>query len=383
MIKVNKIFIVISLVIPMFVVISGGYIPFLVFYGMIFMYIISLLYLKKIKSQLTVTIIIPEKVYYAGDTVSWKLVIESSIPVPYVSIIQYENGSILNKQKGHITLSENFWLHQNKTYYNRGNYDIGEVSIIIHDFFAIFSLHITEDFNKKIKVYPGLYNTIAFDAMGLDIFKDKININSQKENQYLISDIKKYIPGDSIKKIHWKVSAKLNDLHVKHFDSTAGENVIFIVDMNKHNFSYDELGINEENRIDALCSLVQYLVKRNIGLTIYLNGDTNLVYEINSFSQFIDFIDFIIGYKSNGENDFESYVTNIVKSCDTMSKICILAVQADPSISELLQTVYFQYQIYYYYCLEESNGTNVNLDKVFHYKEVINKNQRLFFGETV
>ncbi|MER2190755.1 MAG: DUF58 domain-containing protein [Solibacillus sp.] len=48
-----------------------------------------------------------------------------------------------------------------------------------------------------------------------------------------LAHLKSYQPGDSVKQIHWKLSSKLDELYVKQFETTTGQQFVVTVDATK------------------------------------------------------------------------------------------------------------------------------------------------------
>lgn len=374
-IKIRKSFIVLCCITVFFLVFMGGYILYLLFYTLLTIFILSYIYIRTIKDQIKVEINLPGKIFYAGDSANWKVQVAADWPVPYVVVTQDESN-ITSKIAGKITLSENLWIDHQKTFHQRGEYNIGRIVLQITDLLNIISLTLTKDLHRTIRVHPGLYSVNLLQTSGKDIFLEMLNSKSQKENPFYISNIKKYYPGDPEKKIHWKVSAKYSELHVKHFDNTSGEGLILIIDLTEKNYSYDNDYIIEENIVDTLCSIIQLTVKNKVTAHVFINSSQDIYFEITSISDFHDFIDFIINFKSSGNNDFSQFVNRIVQNQDHMSKIIIVSADIDKTISEQVSTRFSNYQIDYIFCLHVDNFGNNHTG--LNYANFINKEERLF-----
>ncbi len=106
----------------------------------------------------------------------------------------------------------------------------------------------------------------------ISVMPQKLNINfplfpsysPEDEEDSLISfpgttshelkQIREYIPGDSLKDIHWKMTAKTDEIMVKEYDSSASRIMVLLPDMNKNRisqtvktlYSYMEFLINQK-----------------------------------------------------------------------------------------------------------------------------------------
>jgi hypothetical protein len=72
-------------------------------------------------------------------------------------------------------------------------------------------------------------------------FKENINAQNQTNKSTAdtaeVSDIRKYIQGDILKKIHWKLSAAKNELMVKNHSLSLDPDTLVYVDCSSHGFS--------------------------------------------------------------------------------------------------------------------------------------------------
>ena len=66
------------------------------------------------------------------------------------------------------------------------------------------------------------------------------------ENSIFIKDIRKYKIGDSLKRIHWKVSAKYGELYTKNYEMYSNEEYNIFLDMNNEIYKQENGDIIEE-----------------------------------------------------------------------------------------------------------------------------------------
>src|SRR5699024_2712200 len=112
----------------------------------------------------------------------------------------------------------------------RGYYEIGSVEVIISDVFGIFSLRKTYSSKASLLVYPEASNISYFPINSVEqrgelpiddiLFKDWSRLDSLRE----------FREGDSFKSIHWKLSAKLDDLIIKEYEKRGDAKMGIFVD---------------------------------------------------------------------------------------------------------------------------------------------------------
>lgn len=104
-----------------------------------------------------------------------------------------------------------------------------------------------------------------YDVEGSLVSENDVNYKHVKGNDISeILQIKEYMKGDSIKNIHWKMSAKMGKTMVKELD-TPNDNSVMIF------FDYAPKEDRETNQklIEALASVSHELIRLSTGHTIY------------------------------------------------------------------------------------------------------------------
>lgn len=101
----------------------------------------------------------------------------------------------------------------------RGIIDVGIIRLGITDVLNILTRQQLFE-PGKIKVYPSVEDSLA-DGLALStIGEGNFFKTYSKENPYVVREMRRYAPGDSIRKINWKVSAKYSELYIKRGDTT-------------------------------------------------------------------------------------------------------------------------------------------------------------------
>lgn len=114
-------------------------------------------------------------------------------------------------------------------------------------------------------------------------------------------DLREYVPGDSVKRIDWKTSARSNDIYIKNFEQERDLNLIFILDL----WKTMEFGSKHKTKLETLLEIFFLLsfsaVKSwdKVGAYIF-NGATHNFFE-----------------PKNGEENIQV----IARACSDMTKI--------------------------------------------------------------
>ena len=111
----------------------------------------------------------------------------------------------------------------------RGYYDIGIESINVNDFLGLFNIRFKNKNTLKVCVYPQCIRdfVLPVNTGPFDVALSMFALNADHTE---ISDMRKYTPSDSIRNIHWKLSAKRSELMVKNFQAYEQGGMVVYVD---------------------------------------------------------------------------------------------------------------------------------------------------------
>jgi hypothetical protein len=140
----------------------------------------------------------------------------------------------------------------------RGEYFVGVDSIQVTDFLYLFS--ITYPITSKLKVLV-MPRVVSLEQLGiapsLIDSKNPVRYSNTVEEE-LDTEIRKYNPGDNKKRIHWKASAKTNELISRKYHQKPKAEVVLFMDLAK--IAEDELGvvIAEDKIIESVLAIASY-----------------------------------------------------------------------------------------------------------------------------
>lgn len=102
----------------------------------------------------------------------------------------------------------------------------------IYDAFGMFRF--AKDIKKRTEIYimpskSDQFENVAISTLGVS--EDEQLQTKKGDDVSQISEIRNYIPGDKLQNIHWKLSAKSDELQVKEFSLPYSEDVIILVEL--------------------------------------------------------------------------------------------------------------------------------------------------------
>lgn len=167
----------------------------------------------------------------------------------------------------------------------RGEYDIGVKKVLLTDFFRMFTLSYDVPSTIKAIVHPRMIQ--------LQELKSFANLNMQlsKENQYGQSEldvvVRDYMPGDEMRHIHWKATAKEQMLKTRIQTGEEKQGIVFICDTKRYSqdmYTYLPL---ETQLLECLLALVLYFAKQNTQVRAFWGTETQMqIHGLQDYQQF-------------------------------------------------------------------------------------------------
>ena len=117
----------------------------------------------------------------------------------------------------------------------RGTYEIGVRCLYISDFLGLFAIRLDVDIYNNVLVFPRKLNmNMKMATSATDIPNDSAKLVFSTEKAE-IGNIREYIPGDSLKSIHWNLSSKspMGTLMVKDFNTNTSQSVYILCDFSR------------------------------------------------------------------------------------------------------------------------------------------------------
>lgn len=358
MIKIYKQFIIATVFFLCFSLLFGGSLPFYIFYAMLFILLTSYLYIRALRSGFDVEISCDETVLCTGASsiVLTKIKFDKPLPVPYIEIRNNSFAASRSKCSGFLrdtSWDENIWIEDDIRFCQRGVHSLDNLYVKVTDLFHIVSFEENINTGIKIKVYPRIYNIKPLVLSGIDIYREAADLRSRSEDQHTIRDVRKYREGDSLKKVHWKLSAKQDDLYVKNLDTISGEEIVLFIDMNKKNYSFDTNGIVEESIIDFSASIINQMIIRNLSIKVFLNTSPGRYFELSDRLDYNKLMDFLLSQKSDGTIELFQYIYENSFRLHRMNKIAIVVSEVDNYLIEALMRMSgLGYSISVFYCVD-------------------------------
>jgi len=151
----------------------------------------------------------------------------------------------------------------------RGRYKAGLSHILATDFMGLVTLKRKYKAAKKITVLPQIFEIFS-TPLALNLLAESNSAFDIKDEDYaVISDVRPYVPTDSIKRVHWKLTAKRNEWLVKQFQSNGLNSVDIILDTRRLPFLSEELLQLEDEIVESGVALARFCLTRSMPVDFY------------------------------------------------------------------------------------------------------------------
>lgn len=277
---------------------------------------------------------------YVGDSIEIKTMVynESILPVPFAVIKNQMADSVSGTEVPNSVVS--LMPFDSKSIFDRvvckyrGYYPFGPININISDIFGLFSWNRQVKCEGFISIFPKVVHLDRFSVKPMQTFGTITTKKRADEDYSSISDIRKYYPGDSIKRIHWKVSARKGNLHVKNFDMSGSSEAYIFLNLFHGSFNEVYRLDTEEKAVECSTAIIYYLLSKNIDTGFYSSGQKLAYIRGRDLNEFRKFMEELIRVKSCGTVPVEDLLESKVSLIPRGSSIVIVTPQVTGRLIE-------------------------------------------------
>lgn len=250
----------------LFIYFYGGKIPYMLFYIVLLLPILSLLHAVFVYFRLRYSQEITRLTLMKEEPTTFLFTVRNRdcIIYPYITVRTKSSdptvdGILSETNFSLMPFSEKTFRYDVHFQY-RGVYYIGIDQIDIYDFLCIFKLRHKLANYKYVTVKPRILPVGKLDIRN-HFNTDSLEVqNNGYEDFISISDIRKYAYGDTAKRIHWKLSSKMNEWMVKNYNSTSETSTTFVLDLKKNEGTPLHSLILEDKLVECAVSVLHYCV---------------------------------------------------------------------------------------------------------------------------
>jgi uncharacterized protein (DUF58 family) len=117
----------------------------------------------------------------------------------------------------------------------RGEYFFGDLHVFVQSKLGLARRRFSFQKGQMVKVYPSFIQMQQYDFMAMNIRRFEQGLKKIRRIGHTLEfeQIKEYIPGDDIRSINWKATAKSADLMVNQYQDEKSQPIYSIIDMGR------------------------------------------------------------------------------------------------------------------------------------------------------
>jgi uncharacterized protein (DUF58 family) len=200
-----------------------------------------------------------------GDQLEERLTLENNgwAPATWVEIVDHSTlpGHTISQVTGISGMSSNQWHTQGRCT-RRGLFSLGPTGLRCSDPFGIYTLEVTDSATRTLMVMPPVVPLPAIEVAPGGRSGEGRPRQNAPERTVSSSSVREYMPGDSLRWIHWRTTARRNKPFVRIFDGTPAGDWRIILDLE----SSVQAGQGWESTVEHSVILAASLADRGLRL---------------------------------------------------------------------------------------------------------------------
>ncbi len=175
----------------------------------------------------------------------------------------------------------------------RGEYEVGIKNVTVTDYLKLFPITFKNRETLKVSVMPRL--EILDDIAYLDelCISSKDSYTNLSEPDVLVRE---YVPGDDIRSINWKITAKTGAPMVRKRIGEHTPGIDMIMDSCRYSSNPRDYLPLENKILELVLAVTYYYLDRRIPVTVHAHGYDQVKYALDGVDTFEDFYQSVSGF---------------------------------------------------------------------------------------
>ena len=291
--RLNRIICVIAIIgSGVFVSYFGGTISYSLFYLSLLTPLLSFLYTLFVYFQFKLAQSIESVLVRKGEWNDYSFTIanENFITFSRIKVNFFKEKSTMEISSGineySLLPGESEKLYTRMKCNYRGEYEVGIDSVEVTDYLYLFTIKYPLPSRLKVYVLP---RVVPIDRLGIALTQEDVKNPTRYSNiaeEELDTEIRKYSPGDSRKRIHWKASARMKELISRKYQEIPKSEIAIFMDLARIKEEELKVIIFEDKIIESVLAIANYYAVRNTPAHIIYNKVERTNYRISSKETF-------------------------------------------------------------------------------------------------
>lgn len=215
----------------------------------------------------------------------------------------------------------------------RGVYRSGQVQVVSQDPFGLFRLQRQFIDPQPFIVFPAVEPLPDLDARFAGLPSDSRVTRHWEQITTDVASIRAYVAGDSMRRIHWPYTARMNELMVKEFDMGLSAESWVLLDMHQDSHfgvESDDVDNTEELSVMVAASIVARLMDQSMPVGLAANGDKEHIYRPDgSPEQRGRLMEALSEVRAQGQRPLQEFIYDIRTHLDQFNALTVVTSSVD------------------------------------------------------
>ncbi len=378
--KKNKVFYLFIFLLSLsFVYLHGGSVPWSIFYFVLLLPLISFINLYIVFKRFTYKEETNESNYVKGANIKYtcSFVIEYFLPIAYVTLYIKSPETYLTDEVDvkHLLISSkksSHFTYRIKCRY-RGKYDMGIQKIELTDMLNLFTLTYTPSLTNMVTVFPKIKRVFEASTQNITMSQKQLSFFYKNKGDESTVNLRDYMYGDSSKLIHWKLSAKLDELLVREKEHVLDTQIIMAIDLNRVDMVTKKRIIYEDLLIEEAIATAHYFIRRNIPVDVVFNYEGIKNVHAETINDFYKVYKILSEVPFTKEADLKSVLFDFLSNKEKINTIYVFSLTLRKQVvNNLMALRSLGKQLTVKYCVSENKAdTYLEINGVNNEKLII------------
>jgi uncharacterized protein (DUF58 family) len=300
----------------------GGNVSYALFYMSLFIPAVSLFYTFYVYVRFRIYQEVGQRIVVKGDLIPYFFTLANEDYITFRSVkvnFLHDKSIISNAEdiREYCLLPGQSETMETKLRCNyRGEYYVGANTVDIIDYLYLFRITYPITSKLKVTVLPRVVQIprLGFAPAQKDVKNSPNLLNTEQDSMDI--ETRKYMNGDSLKQIHWKVSAKRNQLFSRKYSSNPKSEVMILMDLKSIQGDSLTTVITEDKIIESVLAIANYCKDNNTRAKIYYEQAGLKAASIRGKADFDLFYQMSIGMHFNAQISLEE----ILRECQIYTR---------------------------------------------------------------
>jgi uncharacterized protein (DUF58 family) len=212
-----------------------------------------------------------------GDRLEERLTLtnESSLPAVYAQIVDHSDlpGYSINQVRAAEGTSSTTWRATGQCS-RRGLFTLGPTTLLTSDPLGLYTVELHDPRSVQLMVTPPVVPLPHIQVAPGGMAGEGRPRPNAPERTVSASSVREYLPGDSLRMVHWRTTARQGQLHVRTFDNTPLGDWWLILDANQGVQAGEGARSTAEHSIILAASLTDRGLSLGRGVGLAAEGDS-------------------------------------------------------------------------------------------------------------